>query len=150
MKNITLVLIALGLVACKGNATQASQNAERQNTVVEQTSAIPTGVQVLQPDETYNVDQAPGHLVVIDFNAVWCAPCLRFMPIFEQAAEKYHGKVEFISVNVDQHQELVQQLGISSIPFIVFIQPDGKLNTWVGFLPETEFYKAIDQFLAQK
>lgn len=106
---------------------------------------IPAGVQVLAAGKSYNVDKAPGHLVVIDFNATWCGPCRRFEPIFKAAAQKYKGEVEFLSVDIDKHQHMVQNLGIRSVPTLLFIQPDGKLNTWVGFLPQDKFFEAIDQ-----
>ncbi|MCH5247267.1 MAG: redoxin family protein [Muribaculaceae bacterium] len=138
MKQVLSIVLMFALFSCKGNATTSTEQEQKE---------IPVGVQVLQQGQTYDLKKAPGHLVVIDFNAIWCAPCMQFTPIFEEAAQKYAGKVEFISVDVDKHQKLAQQLGITSIPFLLFIQPDGKFNSWVGFLPQTEFEKAIDQFL---
>lgn len=151
MKRFIPILAIAALTACHGKAENANAEAqlEEQNTVAATTAAmdpsIPVGVQVLPPDETINLKDKPGHLVVIDFNATWCAPCLEFAPIFEEAAEEYAGQVQFVSVDVDQHQELVQQLGIRSIPFIVFMGADGQLNTWTGFLPKADFYKAINE-----
>ena len=115
-----------------------------------QTEAIPDGVQILKKGTTYDVNTAPGHLVVIDFNATWCGPCRRFSPIFEEAAEKYKGQVEFISVDIDQHQPLARNLGITSVPTLLFIRADGKIYSWVGFLPQEDFFKAIDQLKDNK
>lgn len=115
----------------------------------EQLAAIPTGVQVLKQGSTYDINKAPGHLVVIDFNATWCGPCRRFSPIFKEAAEKYKGQVEFISVDIDKHQPMARNLGITSVPTLLFIRADGKIYSWVGFLPQEEFFKAIDQLKAK-
>lgn len=112
--------------------------------------AIPDGVQILKKGTTYDINKAPGHLVVIDFNATWCGPCRRFSPIFEEAAGKYKGQVEFISVDIDQHQPLARNLGITSVPTLLFIRADGKIYSWVGFLPKDDFFKAIDQLKDNK
>ena len=151
MKTLLPLAAILCLTACHGKAENL--NAENELEMPDSTfvavpnadSSIPVGVQILPANQSYDVNQAPGHLVVIDFNADWCAPCRQFAPIFEAAAQKFAGQVEFISVDVETHQELVQQLGIVSIPYLVFIQPDGTLNTWVGFLPQQEFVKAIEE-----
>lgn len=147
MKTLISLFAIVMLSACHGKAENVNATSVLEQTVDENktTDGIPVGVYELPANMTYDINQAPGHLVVIDFNASWCVPCLRFAPIFEQAAQQFAGEVEFISVNVEQHQELVQQLGITSIPYIVFIQPDGKINSWVGFLPEEEFIKAINE-----
>lgn len=147
MRIILPILVALTLMGCQSRAENANAEIKLEMSALKssKSDSIPVGVQVLPAGQTYDINRKPGHLVVIDFNADWCAPCLRFMPIFDEAAEVYAGQVEFISVDVEQHQELVQQLGITSIPLIVFIQPDGKINTWKGFLPKDDFFTAINQ-----
>lgn len=139
--------MAVALMGCQSRAENANADVTLEMSALNKDAAgkIPEGVQELPAGQTYDINRKPGHLVVIDFNADWCAPCLRFMPIFAEAADTFAGEVEFISVDVEQHQELVQQLGITSIPLIVFIQPDGKINSWNGFLPKKEFFAAIEQ-----
>lgn len=133
MKTLRTLLIAavclIGLTCCKSG------------------SNIPAGVYVLPENEQFNPDQAPGHLVIVDFNAEWCGPCKRFEPIFVKAAEKYQGKVEFVSINVDQHQDLAQKLQIMSIPAVLFIAPDGTKNWQIGFMDEAAFDTEINKYL---
>lgn len=112
--------------------------------------SIPAGVQELKKGETIDIKKAPGHLVVIDFNATWCGPCRRFSPIFKAAAQKFKNEVEFVSVDIDRHRDFAQSLGITSVPTLLFIRADGKLFSWVGFLPQDEFFKAIEQLKSDK
>ncbi|MDE6267669.1 MAG: thioredoxin fold domain-containing protein [Muribaculaceae bacterium] len=135
MKRISLLTIVTAMVMALASLTANAAG------------PIPKGVRELPAGQTIDLKKAPGHLVIVDFNASWCGPCQRFAPIFADAAKTYAGKVEFISVDIDKHPALRQQLGIQSIPYLLFIQPDGKMNVWNGFLPADAFNKAIDQFL---
>jgi len=50
-----------------------------------------------------DIDSFKGKLVVIDFWATWCAPCLQEAPLFKEIAEKYkNSNAEFISISIDQ------------------------------------------------
>ena len=47
-----------------------------------------------------------GKVVVIDFWATWCGPCVAEMPNMKQLYQKYHPKgVEFIGVSLDNPKE---------------------------------------------
>ena len=130
LKSLLLVtLIMVGFLSCKSEGN------------------IPVGVYQLPENENFDVNAAPGHLVIVAFNAVWCGPCVRFAPTFEKAAEKYKGQVEFVSVDVDKHKKLAEELQIMSIPALLFISPDGTKNWQIGFLTEDEFDKTIQQYL---
>lgn len=41
----------------------------------------------------------PGKVYVVEFWATWCGPCIASMPHLSDMADKYKGKVDFISVN---------------------------------------------------
>ena len=50
-----------------------------------------------------DVKSFEGKLLVIDFWATWCAPCLEEAPMFREIARKYESSnVEFISISIDQ------------------------------------------------
>lgn len=73
-----------------------------------------------------------GRPAVVDFNAVWCGPCRMLNPALEQLAKEYAGRVDFYSINVDFNKELSRQLGIRSIPYVLFCPTDGKPTPMVG------------------
>ena len=54
-------------------------------------------------ESTIEVKSFRGKLLIIDFWATWCAPCLTEAPIFKGIADKYkNSNAEFITVSVDQ------------------------------------------------
>lgn len=61
--------------------------------------------------------------VFVLFYADWCRYCIRFMPIFEQAAEKYGEDIEFAKVNVEdkKYEKLVQDSKIGGFPTVMII-----------------------------
>ena len=69
-------------------------------------------------------------IVLVDFWASWCGPCMRFAPVFEAASEK-HEDITFAKVDTEANQEIAMKYDIRSIPtiwaikdgVIVFAQP---------------------------
>lgn len=70
-------------------------------------------------------------LVVCDFYAEWCMPCLMMSPIIESLAEK-NKEIKFLKVNVDDNNELAQEFRISSIPCIVIIKNGKEVERILG------------------
>lgn len=61
------------------------------------------------------------------FSASWCIPCKSYAPVLERLP------IEFGKVDVEEHPELVEKYGISSVPTIVDTET-GK--TIVGTTPD--------------
>lgn len=60
-------------------------------------------------------------LVLVDFWAGWCAPCMIMKPVMEALAKEYSGRAHFAKVDVDRNRALAQTYGVMSIPnFVVF------------------------------
>lgn len=67
------------------------------------------------------------NVVLVDFNATWCVPCQKMNPIIEKIA-KENPSIKVLSIDVDQHVMLSQQLNITGIPAFK-VYKKGKL-TW--------------------
>jgi thioredoxin len=65
-----------------------------------------------------NLRQSP-RPVVVDFWAPWCLPCRAIQPALQKLEERYAGKVDLLRVNADENRELIQKVGILSIPTLV-------------------------------
>ena len=54
---------------------------------------------------------------VCKFTATWCKPCKRMQPVFEELASTYKN-IRFVTIDVDEHAELFESLGIVGIPHV--------------------------------
>jgi thioredoxin 1 len=71
-------------------------------------------------------------LVLVDFFAEWCMPCLMMAPVFEDLSEKFKGKIKFGKVNVEDNQELAQRFEVSSIPNLVLLKNGEIIDRFIG------------------
>jgi len=87
-------------------------------------------------DIQHLMDDQSGDLQVINFWATWCGPCVKEMPSFEKAREKYAAKgVNFTLVSLDFKEDLNSKV----IPFVkrkgikanVMLLDNTKYDTWI-------------------
>ena len=86
-------------------------------------------------------------LVLVDFFAEWCMPCMMMAPIIDEMSEKFRGKIKFGKVNVDENQEIAQRFNVRSIPTFVLFNDGEILEQFTGAVPEDELDNKLRSFL---
>jgi thioredoxin 1 len=83
-------------------------------------------------------------IVLVDFWAAWCGPCLRFAPVYERVSEK-HEDIVFAKVDTEAEPALQMEFGIQSIPTIMAIRDGVLVFQQAGALPESALESLISQ-----
>ena len=72
----------------------------------------------LTPDnQSFDLKQYQGKVVLVDFWATWCKPCMEEMPNIRRNYEKYHERgFEVVAVSVDRDLQSLQQYLMNDAP----------------------------------
>jgi thioredoxin 1 len=82
-------------------------------------------------------------LVIVDFWAAWCRPCMMLGPIIDEIAHEKEGEVKVGKVNVDEEGNLANQFRISSIPTVVLFKNGEVVSQVVGLLRKEDLLKRL-------
>lgn len=108
--------------------------------------------------ESIRLDQYRGKVVVLDFWASWCGPCMESLPEVYRIANSFDDRCQWLGINLQESQEqaakVASRLGIessilldsdgkvaslydaSAIPLVIVIAPDGIVqHVFMGMQP---------------
>lgn len=86
-------------------------------------------------------------LVLLEFGAAWCGPCVALMPTLQDLAKTYEGRVKIMKIDVDENRELAEQFEIKGMPTVIVFK-QGKLQLRIiGRQAKPVYMKAIETFL---
>lgn len=105
------------------------------------------------PDDKITMDQynnilSSNDLVLIDFYAPWCGPCLKMTPMFEEIAKKYEGKVKLIKIDADENKNLAEHFTGKGFPLLIAYKDKKIVWEKVGLLEQDVLEKDIDSLIA--
>lgn len=141
----TIGLILLSLISCNSGQAQL-KNAEATGRVININDSIfrQKVFNYLTKSEWEYAGDKP---CIIDFYADWCPPCRKISPLLEEIAKKYEGRLVVYKVDTDKEKLLSQNMGISSLPTIVFCPKTGKPQGSIGAVSMEDLEKQINSIL---
>lgn len=74
---------------------------------------------------------ADSGIVVLKFEASWCAPCKKLTPVVLKLEEEFPD-VNFLAVDVDNAKEIKTQYKILSVPTLAFLKNGQEFQRVVG------------------
>ena len=97
---------------------------------------------VQDSDRKVSLDEFRGKVVVLNFWATWCPPCIEEMPSLVQMQQRMKSKgVEVVAVSVDADQSTYQSfLKAHNITLLTVRDPDKKSNNLYGTFKFPETY----------
>lgn len=87
-----------------------------------------------------------GEKVLVDFYAEWCGPCKMLVPRLERLESDYPD-VKFVKVNVDDNQSYMLDLGVRSVPTVMFFEGNIKINTTTGVQSDNHYKDVLSKMV---
>ena len=104
------------------------------------TSSKSAGMTLSQYTELLNTDK----LVLVDFYAEWCVPCVEMKPFITEISEGMRDKVKVVRINTDDNPELCKELKVDGLPYLVLYKNKNIAWTKTGFVSKEDLIKDLN------
>lgn len=86
-------------------------------------------------------------VVLVDFNAVWCAPCKAMSPVIDKVASEFKGKARVEKVDVEANTEIATAYQVQSVPGFLIFKDGKKVWSHNGVISYEELTGVLKKFL---
>ena len=99
-----------------------------------------SGMTLKDFNELLNSEQ----LVLVDFYADWCAPCVTMKPYLEEISKEKAGKVKLVRINVEENKTLTNELKIDALPVLQLYQNKNIIWSNIGLISKADILKKLE------
>jgi len=95
-------------------------------------------------EENFDSAVLPGSgLVLADFWAGWCGPCVMLAPVIEELADELDGTVAVGKINVEESPALAARFGVVTIPTVILFRDGAEAARCAGALSKEDLLDLI-------
>ena len=100
-------------------------------------------------DDTFEAEVLKSDLpVLVDFWAPWCMPCKMIMPLVEELADEYAGKVKIGKVNADDSGTTAAGFAVTGLPTLMLFSNGEVVDKLVGAPAKEHMTAMLEKHLA--
>lgn len=85
--------------------------------------------------------------VLIEFSAVWCAPCKQIEPDVVAIAHELEGRAKVYKIDVDKSPMLAQEMQVKSVPTFIVVKGGRVVAAQPGAMRRQQMRALIEPFL---
>lgn len=93
---------------------------------------------------------AEERIVVIDFWAPWCRPCVEINQHLDELVKEMDGQFRLLRVNIDEEPKLAKRFDVASLPTVVVTRDDEVLGRFRGLRSKKEIRIFIEKALHRR
>jgi thiol-disulfide isomerase/thioredoxin len=109
MKKFSIPVFVLGGLLAALYAINANYNQPKAGEVLRPKNAIQEFKALDHAGKTVDLKAHRGKVLVINFWATYCPPCVAEMPAFINVQQKHQNKVQFVGISVDENMDEVNR-----------------------------------------
>jgi thioredoxin 1 len=84
-------------------------------------------------------------LVLVDYNAKWCGPCKKLLPIVEKLKNDYASVLIVLTIDVDKNKILTKKQGVDALPSLALYKNGQMVWQQIGFTDEASLKAQIEK-----
>ncbi|MBF6642463.1 thioredoxin fold domain-containing protein [Flavobacterium sp. J49] len=94
-------------------------------------------------DQEYNELVNSSKRVMVDFNAKWCAPCIKMNPYILKLQTELKDQIKIVQLDADENKTIVDQLKLDGLPVIIVYENGQEVWRNLGYISEEELRKHL-------
>lgn len=97
-------------------------------------------------DSTFENEITKSNLpAIVDFWAEWCRPCKTMLPVLDEIAKEFEGKIKIGKIKVDENTKTATDLTVMNVPTLVFFKNGKEAGRTTGAVSKKELFKKIEE-----
>ncbi|HUC96700.1 MAG TPA: thioredoxin [Candidatus Saccharimonadales bacterium] len=84
-------------------------------------------------------------IILVDVWASWCAPCRSMEPVLESLEQDVKEWAEIVKLDAEAEMDLVQELGVSSLPTFLVYKGGNIVESTVGATSKANLLNLLQQ-----